>query len=74
MKVTGGQGRGRKQLLNDLKALGVYWILDEEALDRIQLRTRFGEAVDLASDRLRNEWIMARDNVACVNFNTKSSL
>ena len=34
IKVKGRRGKRRKQLLNDLKAMGGYRILDEEALDR----------------------------------------
>jgi hypothetical protein len=40
--VTGRRGKRRKQLLDDLKEQRRYWILKEEALDRIQLRTCSG--------------------------------
>jgi hypothetical protein len=42
VKVTGRQGRRRKQLLDDLKETRGYWKLKEEALDRTLWRTRFG--------------------------------
>jgi hypothetical protein len=41
-EVTGGRGRGRKQLLDDLQENRGYWKLKEEALDRTLWRTRFG--------------------------------
>jgi len=33
IKVVGRQGRRLKQLLDNLKEMGVYWKLNEEALD-----------------------------------------
>jgi len=36
------QGRRLKQLLDDLKEMGVYWRLNEEALDYTLWRTHFG--------------------------------
>jgi hypothetical protein len=42
IEMTGKRGRRRKQLLDDLKEKRRYWKLKEEALDRTQLRTRFG--------------------------------
>jgi hypothetical protein len=42
IEVTGGQGRRRKQLMDDLKETNRYWKLKEEALDRTLWRTRFG--------------------------------
>jgi hypothetical protein len=41
-KITGRQGRRRKQLLDDLKEETGYLKLKEEALDRTLFRTRFG--------------------------------
>jgi hypothetical protein len=38
----GIRGRRRKQLLDDLKDMGRYWPLKEEALDRTLWRIRFG--------------------------------
>jgi len=38
----GGEGRRRKQLLNDLKEKRGYWKLNEEALYRPVPKTRFG--------------------------------
>ena len=43
LEVTGRKGRGRKQLLDDLKEQEGYWKFKEEALDRALWRTRFGE-------------------------------
>jgi hypothetical protein len=40
---TGRRGRRSKKLLDDLKEKRVYWKLNEEALDRIVWRTRFGK-------------------------------
>jgi hypothetical protein len=42
IEMTGGRGRRRRQLLDDLKEKRRYWKLKEEALDRTQWRTRFG--------------------------------
>ena len=42
IEVTGRRGRRRKQLLDDLKEKRGYWKLQEEALDRTLLGTRFG--------------------------------
>jgi hypothetical protein len=44
IEMTGRRGRGRKQLLDDLKEKRRYWKLKEEALDRTLWRTRFGRA------------------------------
>jgi hypothetical protein len=41
IKVTGGRGKRRKQLLNDLKEKRRYWKL-KDALARTLWRTRFG--------------------------------
>jgi hypothetical protein len=40
--MTGGRGRRREQLLDDLKEKRIYWKLKEEALDRTLWRNRFG--------------------------------
>ena len=40
--MTGGRGKRRKQLLDDLKEKGGYLKYKQEALDRILERTRFG--------------------------------
>ena len=42
VEVTGTLGRGRKQLLDDLKDTGGYCTLRKEALDRIVWGTGFG--------------------------------
>jgi len=42
IEVTGRLGRGRKQLLDDLKETGGYCKLREGALDRTLWRTGFG--------------------------------
>jgi hypothetical protein len=42
MEVTGGRGRRRKQLLDDLKEKRRFWKLKEEALGRTLWRIRFG--------------------------------
>jgi hypothetical protein len=42
IKIMGRRGRRCKQLLDDLKEKRRYWILKEEAPDRILWRTRFG--------------------------------
>jgi hypothetical protein len=42
IKVTGRQGKIRKQLLDDLKGRRGYWKLKEEAQDCTVWRTRFG--------------------------------
>jgi hypothetical protein len=42
IEVTGRRGRKCKQLLDDLKEMGGYLRLKEEALDRTLWRTRFG--------------------------------
>ena len=42
-EVTGRHGRRYMQLLDDLKELRGCWKCKEEALDRIQWRTRFGK-------------------------------
>ena len=39
--MTGGRGRRRKQLLDDLKEQRGYWRLTEGALDRTVWRTGF---------------------------------
>jgi hypothetical protein len=41
-EVTGGQGNGSKQLLDDLIQTAGYWKLKEEALDRTVWRICFG--------------------------------
>jgi hypothetical protein len=41
-EVTGGRGKRRKQLLDDLKKKGGYLKYKQEALDRILERTGFG--------------------------------
>jgi len=46
---TGGRGRRRKQLLNDLKEKRSYRGLKEEALDRSLLRTRCGKGYGLVA-------------------------
>jgi hypothetical protein len=40
--MTGRRGRGREQLLDDVKEKRRYWKLKEEALDCTQWRTHFG--------------------------------
>jgi hypothetical protein len=42
IKVTGRQGRGRRELLDDLKERRGYSYLKEEALDRTMWTARFG--------------------------------
>jgi len=42
IEVTGGRGRRRSKLLNDLKERRGYSHLKEEALDRTMWRARFG--------------------------------
>jgi len=42
IEVTGRQGRGRRQLLNELKERRGYSHLKEEAPDRTMRRARFG--------------------------------
>ena len=42
----GRRGRSRKQLLDDLKETGGYWVLKEEALDRTVWRTGFGRGCE----------------------------
>jgi hypothetical protein len=42
IEVTGGQGRRRKQLLDDVKEGKGYWKLKEEAIDRAVWRALFG--------------------------------
>jgi hypothetical protein len=42
IEMSGRQGRGCKQLLDDLKKKRRSWKLKEEALDRTLWRTRFG--------------------------------
>jgi hypothetical protein len=44
LQMTGGRGRRRKQLLDDLKEKRRYWKLKEVALDRTLWRTRFGRS------------------------------
>jgi len=55
IEVTGRGGRMCKHLLNDVKEKRGYWKLEKKTLDRTLWRTRFGRAVDLSQDRLRNE-------------------
>jgi len=42
IEVTGGRGRRRRKLLDDLKERRGYYHLKEEALDRTMCRARFG--------------------------------
>jgi len=42
IEVTGGRGRRRRKLLDDLKERRGYYHLKEEALDRCMWRARFG--------------------------------
>ena len=42
IEVTGGQGRRRRKLLDDLKEMRGYSHLKEKALDRTMWRARFG--------------------------------
>ena len=49
------RGRRRKKLPVDLKDRRGYSHLKEEGLDRTVWRHRFGEALDLSSDRILNE-------------------
>jgi hypothetical protein len=42
IEVAGRQGRRLEQLLDDLKETGVYWKLNEKALDYTVWRTHFG--------------------------------
>jgi len=42
IEVTGGRGRRRKKLLDELKERRGYYHLKEEALDRTMWRTGFG--------------------------------
>ena len=46
MGVTGRRGRRSKYLLDDVKEMGEYWKLKEEALDRTVWRTGFGECYE----------------------------
>jgi len=41
--AMGRRGRSRKQVLDDLKETGGYWILEVEAPGRTVWRTRFGK-------------------------------
>ena len=43
-EVTGTQGKGRKQLLDNLKEERRYWEVKKETLDRALWRTRCGRA------------------------------
>jgi hypothetical protein len=52
IEVTSRRGRRRKKLLDDLGDRRGYSHLEEEALDCIKWRNRFGRAVDLSTDRL----------------------
>ena len=56
IEVRGRQGRGRKQLLDDLFERVGYCELKEKALDRAVWRIRFGRGLNLSQDGLRNEW------------------
>ena len=47
VEVTGRVGRGRKQLLDDLKETRVYWKWKEEALDCTLWRTLIGRVYGL---------------------------
>jgi hypothetical protein len=42
IEVSGRRGRRCKQLLDNLKERRGFWVLKEEALDRIAWGTRFG--------------------------------
>jgi hypothetical protein len=42
IEVKGRRGRIRKLLLGDLKDTRVYWQLEEETVDRTELRSCFG--------------------------------
>jgi hypothetical protein len=44
IEVEGGRGRRRKQILDEVKETRMYWKLQEEPLDHILRRTRFGSA------------------------------
>jgi hypothetical protein len=55
MEVTKRRGRRRKKLLDELKERRGYSHLKEEALDRAMWRNRFGEALNLSSDRILND-------------------
>jgi hypothetical protein len=69
--MTGRQGRGRKQLLDELKGKRRYWKLKEEALDRTVWRTRFGRgygSVVRQTNRL-SEWSSDTRINFYVNFN-----
>jgi len=55
--VTGRQGKGRKQLLDNLKEERRYWKLKKETLDRALCRTRFGRA----------DGPVVRQTIACTN-------
>ena len=55
MEVARRRGRRRKKLLDVLKDRRGYSHLKEEALYRTMWRRRFGEALDLSSDRILNE-------------------
>ena len=51
---TGRRERRRKQLLDDLKKARRYWKLRAEALARCRGQLVLEEAIDLSSDRLRD--------------------
>jgi hypothetical protein len=57
IEVTGRRGRRRRNLLDDLKEMGIYSHLKEEALDRTMWRAGFGRGLDLSWDRLLNKWM-----------------
>jgi hypothetical protein len=48
VEVTGRQGRGHMQLLDDLKEKRGRWKWKEEALDRSLWRTGFGKATEVS--------------------------
>jgi hypothetical protein len=53
IEVTGRRGRGRKQLLDDLKETRRHWKLKEAALDRSLWRTLLEEAMDPSLNLLK---------------------
>ena len=73
IEVKGREGRGLKQLLNDLKEKIKYWKLKEETPDRTLWRSRLEEAMNLSCDRVLSEHALRtnlRINSNCVQHNS----
>jgi hypothetical protein len=56
IEVTGGRGRRRKQLRDDLRERRGYWKLKDEALDRTLWRTRSGRGYKPV-ERQTTKWL-----------------